>query len=566
MKNICYLLAAGIAVSQLSCQSPRDSSSLPFTTSVDQIMQEWEFKEPGGAVAIIEKGELIYEKYFGLADLKKKLPFSAQTRTDIGSISKQFTACLIVLLEEEGTLSIEDDIRKFIPELPIYQDTIRIKNLLHHSSGIRDYEALELLKRKHYFDEHMTNSYVVQLMARQRSLNFAPHSKFEYSNSNYILLAEIIERVTGSSLNEVAKAYIFEPLGMNHTFFHINQGEDFENKAIGYSEVDGKLSRPKYKSHLIGDGGIYTTLQDMVKWDQNFFSNRLGKGQSDLMERMKYREQLSNGQQNFMAFAQIFTSHPFGEQSWSHGGGYRSFYIRFEEVPFSVIVLSNSDPHNAFQKANAIVDTYFAVNPARTETTIEEKSSAPELSTTVPTNEVIEQFSGYYYDENRFSFLQISYETAKQNFRVNWLENKDAGYSCLLRNDSTLVEQEDTRYSYELSSHEAELVNKYRGVIERRWRKARDIVFPLEHWSGSYHSSDIQHTINLRIKDGTLISDTPYVTELLYIGDGIFLDFPTLSLLTFLDEKRFTLNIPQGDRSLRHLEFNKVVANRQLQK
>lgn len=561
MKNICYLLAACIVLSLLSCQISAEPPTDPFTTAVDQILQDWESDEPGGAVAVIEKGKVIYEKYFGLADLEKVTPFSPQTQTDIGSISKQFTACLIALLEEEGKLSIEDDIRKFIPELPIYEYTVRIKNLVHHSSGIRDYEALELLKGKHYFDEHMSNPYVVRLMARQRSLNFVPNSRFEYSNSNYILLAEIIERITHKSLNEVATSYIFEPLNMTNTFFHINQGEDFDNKAIGYTEINGELSRPKYQSHLIGDGGIYTTLHDLILWDQNFFSNQLGKGQSDLMERMKYREQLSDGQQNFMAFAQVFTSHSFGEQSWSHGGGgggYRSFYIRFEEIPFSVIVLSNSDPHNAFQKANAIADQYFTVQPAKKETVIENESSPPKLHPIVPTDEAIEQFCGYYYDEDRFSFLHISYEAGRKSFRVSWLENKDDGYSCLVSNDSTLVEQEDSNYSYELNRQEQELVNKNKGVIERRWRKASLPILPIAQWSGTYHSTDIEHTIHLSVKDSTLVSNTPFVTELRYLGDGLFLDNPTFSIVKFLDKDKFTLHIPQGDRNLRHLEFNRT--------
>nr|MBX2878199.1 beta-lactamase family protein [Saprospiraceae bacterium] len=320
MKLSCTFLTVGLGLALLSCKPTTDHHSIEFIASVDQIMQDWESGEPGGAIAVIEKGKVIYEQYFGLADQEKGLPFSSQTQTDIGSISKQFTACLIALLEEQAKLSIEDDIRKHLPELPIYQDTIRIKHLIHHTSGIRDYEALEMLNGRHYFDDHMSNPYVVELIARQRSLNFQPSSRYEYSNSNYILLAEIIERVSNRSLNEVATSYIFEPLGMDHTFFHINQGEDFENKAIGYTEKEGELIRPKYQSHLIGDGGIYTTLSDLIKWDQNFGSNKLGKGQADLLDRMKYREPLANGHPNFMAFAQIFTTHPFGAESWSHGG------------------------------------------------------------------------------------------------------------------------------------------------------------------------------------------------------------------------------------------------------
>lgn len=561
MKNSCTLLAASLALALLSCTPSTNLPSSAFTASVDEIMQDWGTDEPGGAVAIIEKGEVIYEKYFGLADRDKGLPFTAQTQTDIGSISKQFTACLIALLEEEGKLSIQDDVRKFIPELPIYQDTIRIKHLIYHTSGIRDYEALELLNGRHYFDDHMSNSHVVELMSRQRSLNFETNSRYEYSNSNYILLAEIIERVSSQTLNELAKTYIFEPLGMDDTFFHINQGDDFESKAIGYTEIEGKLTRPMYQSHLIGDGGIYTTLQDMIKWDQNFYSNRLGKGSPDLLEKMQSRESLTNGNQNFMAFAQIFTTHPFGEESWSHGGGgggYRSFYIRFEEVPFSVIVLSNSDPHNAFEKANAIVKAYFPVSPGREGATKEENPKPDAWSPITPSREIMEQWTGHYYNEERFSFLDIKYEAAQNSFRVTWLENGDDGYLCSLKSPTVLVEQEDNDYSYELNPSDYRLVNKIKNVVDRSWRKALAPSTPVTAWAGAYYCQDIQLHINLIAKDSILVSNTPFITELIYLGEGLFRDKSTFTLLKFVEQEKFTLHIPQGDRNLRHLQFEKV--------
>lgn len=563
MKNSCILLAASSLLAVLSCNTSQRDPSHPFTPTVDQIMQDWEPHEPGGAIAILEKGEVIFEQYFGMANLEKGIPFSDQTQTDIGSISKQFTACLIALLEEEGKLSIQDDIRKFIPELPIYQDTVRIKHLLHHTSGIRDYEALEMLKGRYYFDDHMTNPYVVSLMARQKALNFKPNARYEYSNSNYILLAEIIERVTQKPLNQVATAYIFEPLGMENTFFHINQGEDFESKAIGYTEKQGEWLRPIYRSHLIGDGGIYTTLSDLIKWDKNFLSNQLGEGDSGLLRRMKYREPLLNGDPNFMAFAQIFTMHPFGEESWSHGGGgggYLSFYIRFEKIPFSVIVLSNSEPHNAFQKANAIVDAYFQaanLSPAPTE----KPDIAPrDWNPLEPSSLAITQWTGHYCNEELFSFLHISHDLGKQEFLVDWLENRDGGYRCFLKNDSTLVELADSDLTYELSHNRTGLINKNKGTIDRSWSKVEPPTTPLTYWAGSYYCEDIHHELHLSVQDSVLVSDTPFATELINFGEGLFRDRETFSLLKFSGKDKFTLNIPQGDRNLRHLEFLRVKA------
>ncbi|NRB52569.1 MAG: beta-lactamase family protein [Saprospiraceae bacterium] len=564
MKDSCILLTACFLMAILSCNSSQENHSHPFASIIDEIMQDWESDEPGGAVAVIEKGQVIYEQYFGLADLERGIPFSAQTQTDIGSISKQFTACLIALLEEEGQLSLEDDIRKFIPELPAYRDTVRIKHLLHHTSGIRDYEALEMLKGRHYFDDHMTNPFVIDLMARQRALNFPPNTRYEYSNSNYILLAEIIESVSNRTLNEAATSYLFAPLGMNQTFFHINQGEDFEAKAIGYVEEESKYVRPAYRSHLIGDGGIYTTMQDMIKWDQNFQSNRLGQGRPDLLERMKYRIPLSNGNPNFMALAQIFTNHSFGKESWSHGGGgggYLSFYIRFEEIPFSVIVLSNSQPHNAFQKANAITKAYFQSENPPPVPTVEADTTTDDWSPLTPNPQIMKRWVGHYYNEELFSFLHINYEVENQRFRVNWLENGDGGYQAALNNDSTLVEVADLNLTYELNQDGKKLIHKNKGIVDRVWIRVESPTTPLVNWVGYYYCEDIQHSLQLSVQDSILVSDTPFATELINFGEGLFRDKVTFSLLKFAGKEKFTLNIPQGDRNLRHLEFRKVKAN-----
>ena len=338
----------------IGCKDGSSQQSAAFAVKINHLFSNWTADTPGGAVAVISKGKLIYEQYFGMANMENEESFSKRTLTDIGSISKQFTTCLIALLEEENKLSIEDDIRKYLPELSAYSETVKIKHLIFHTSGIRDYEALEMIQGRHYFDKHMSNQYVVDLMSRQKALNFVPNTEFEYSNSNYILLAEIIERVSGKPLNEIAKEKIFAPLGMKHTFFHINQGEDFEHKAIGYEPGDSGYKRPLYQSHLIGDGGLYTTLSDMMKWDRNFYNNQLGNKNESMLERMKDREPLSDGMLNSMGFAQVFTPHPFGKNSWSHGGsggGYRSFYIRFEGPQFSVIVLSNSDEKKCLYKS-----------------------------------------------------------------------------------------------------------------------------------------------------------------------------------------------------------------------
>ncbi len=548
----------------MGCQE--NSSQLPenFLNEVDQLFAEWHEDVPGGAVAIINKGNIIYERYFGVSNMKTKVPFSKNTLTDIGSISKQITACLIAILEEKEMLSIEDDLRKYLPELPEYEETIKIKHLLFHTSGIKDYEALVMIQGLHYFGEHMTNQYVIDLMSKQKTLNFVPNAEFEYSNSNYILLAEIIERVSGKPLNDFAQEQLFKPLEMKQTFFHQNQGEDFENRAIGYEAFDSGFKKPLYSSHLIGDGGLFTTLSDMIKWDKNFYENKLGNRKDSLLKRMKYREPLSNGDSINMAFAQIFTPHPFGENSWSHGGsggGYRSFYIRFEKPQFSVIVLSNSDKNNAFQKANEIVNLFFNFNP--NESIVGTNSAMESKPTFLPIKEIdIEHFRGYYHDKNNIAIARIDFDPSNKNFIVSWLENQDDGYISLPINSATLAEVEDTNYRYKVDLTKGVLEHYEKDILIKTWKKIDSARLPIEQFEGDYYAAEVAHELTFEIVDNQLRTENIFLDSLTRVGNTTFIDKKTLAILTFkLDAnneiKEFFVDIPRGDRSLRNLQFRK---------
>jgi len=536
-----------------------------FSTKVDPLFNDWASNQPGGAVAVLHKGNLVYERYFGLANLESKKCFEKNTLTDIGSISKQFTACLIALLEEDNKLSIEDDIRKYIPELPDYFDTVKIKNLIFHTSGIRDYEALEMLKGNHYFGDHMTNPYVVDLMARQKSLNFKPNTSYEYSNSNYILLAEIVERVSRKTLNEFAKDKIFGPLKMTSTFFHRNQGEDFKNRAIGYEFVDSVFIRPEYDSHLIGDGGLFTTLSDIIKWDANFYDNKLGNKSQDLIRRMEHREKLLNGSLNNMAFAQIFTPHPFGQNSFSHGGsggGYRSFYIRFEDSKFSVIVLSNTTAKNAFEKANQIVDLFFEIKHDKPQ--IENKESNTTSVKNIQSSEdLITTFKGFYREIDGLDVVEVYFDNEGDAFVVNWLENRDGGYKARPINNTVLAELDDANYQYEFDLENNLLLHYNNGHLEKKWRKLDAPSFAHENFKGTYYSTEIEHQLEFSFSDGRLYSENKFLDSLRRIGDCEFLDERSLAIITFTLTKNavtgFSIDIPQGDRNLRDLKFTKTL-------
>ncbi len=533
---------------------------------VDAIFSDWEGQRPGGAVGIIKDGQLIYERYFGLANLEKGESFSKETITDIGSISKQFTAMCIALLEENGQLTIDEDIRKYLPELPEYPTTVKIKHLLFHTSGIKDQEELMLLKGLEPYGDYMTNEYALNLIFKQQSLNFPPATKYEYSNANYVLLTEIINRVSGLPLETYAKEHIFQPLGMQATFFNLNQGADFPLKAVGYVPTDNGFEKAFYETHVIGDGGVYTPLRDMLLWDNNFYQNKLGKGKNSLMERMKYREKLTNGSSNNMAFAQINTMHPFGKESWSHGGGgggYRSFYIRLEDAKFSVIVLSNADNSNAFDKANQVVNLFLDSKPIQTNK--EQKSLAKKTIESIKINEKEKQlFNGFYMNEAQLLVLDIQFKEANKQFTIKWLNGDDKGYDGVLIADKTIAEKEDINYKYELSSDQKELLHKIGERTDIVFQKLPAPKADLTEYQGKYYSEELDHNITLNLSEQFLQSPNTYLTNLIPIAEDKFLDKSSKAIISFERNAinqiiKLKVDIPRGDRSLRNMIFRKVI-------
>ncbi|MCJ7581828.1 MAG: beta-lactamase family protein, partial [Candidatus Aminicenantes bacterium] len=339
-----------------------ENPSDPRKKEVDKIFAGWDKPDsPGCALGIIQDGLFIYKRGYGMANLEYGIPLSSQSVFRIGSTSKQFTAMCIVLLEEEGKLSVDDTLKKYFPEMPDYAETITIRHLLHHTSGVRDYLTLMSLQGARG-DDFYTDPEVVDLITRQKELNFAPGDEFLYSNSGYFLLAEIVKRVTGDSMRVYAEEKIFKPLGMIHTHFHEDHTQIVKNRASGYGrEEDGSYWINMTTLGMIGDGGVFTSVDDLFLWDQNFYDNKLGKEDQSLIERMQIPGILNNGENRGYAFG-LGISEYKGLNLVSHGGafvGFRADMIRFPEQKFSVIVLANLGAINPSRLAKQVADIYL---------------------------------------------------------------------------------------------------------------------------------------------------------------------------------------------------------------
>jgi CubicO group peptidase (beta-lactamase class C family) len=310
---------------------------------IDGLFDKWSKRgTPGCALEVVRDGATIYEHNYGLADVEHLVPISGSTIFHVGSVSKQFTAFAIYLLAQEGRLSLDDDIRKYLPELHDFGKPITIRHLLHHTSGLRDqWQLLTLSSWRE--DDVITQEDVLNMVWRQRELNFAPGDQFMYSNTGYTLLGLIVERVSGMSLRRFTDERMFKPLGMDHTHFHEHYGDLVPNRAYSYDRrPDGTYRYVALSYSTVGPSSLFTTVGDLVRWDENFYSGRIGG--KDLLAQMQQKGRLNSG--NDIDYASGLEIGRYrGLQTVYHDGGdagYRAYFLRFPEAHFSVITLCNA--------------------------------------------------------------------------------------------------------------------------------------------------------------------------------------------------------------------------------
>jgi len=315
---------------------------------------------PGCALGVIRDGKLAYSKGYGLASLELGVPISPETVFYIGSVSKQFTAASVVLAAEQGFLSLDDDVRKYIPELPDYGHTITLRQMLHHTSGFRDFLALLYWSGQNAADLH-PRSEMLGLVVRQKGLNNTPGSEFIYSNTNYFLLGEVVQRATKKSLAKFAAQNIFRPLGMMHTLFYDDHTLVVPGRAAAYDPAsDGKfLVDWSTNYETVGGGGVMSNVDDLLLWDRNFYQNKLGKG--TLTRELLTRGTLNNGRQISYALG-LGLGEYRGLRIVEHDGqlfGYRAVILRFPEQRFSVACLCNLSSVNVTTLARNVADVYL---------------------------------------------------------------------------------------------------------------------------------------------------------------------------------------------------------------
>ena len=370
----------------------------PITTRIDSVFRRFSAPgSPGCALGVVRDGSLVYSKGYGLASVELNVPITPGTVFDIGSVSKQFTAMSVVLLAQDGKLSLNDEIQRFIPEIPRYTRPITIRHLLHHTSGLRDY--IDILGWSGISDEAVTTDQdALDAIVRQRGTNFASGAEYLYSNSGFFLLSVVVKRASGRSLRDFAAERIFGPLGMTHTQFVDRHEMIVPGKAGSYAEGEnGGFVLALANWEQTGDGAVNTTVEDLTKWDQNFVTGVVG-GRPALRELMRPGE-LNDGKRiDYTPGIRIDGYR--GLLQFSHGGswaGFRAQMNRYPQKKVSIFTLCNLSTSAPWTLTNAVADLMFNFGPATDSTPA--RPVATRLPPGFPTLAVLEAIAGVYHSD-----------------------------------------------------------------------------------------------------------------------------------------------------------------------
>ena len=343
------------------------SQKTKLAQRIDSLFVQYnDLSKPGAAVAVVHKGSIVFKKGYGSANLEYDIPVGPSTIFHIASVSKQFTAFSILLLAEEGKLSLDDDIRKHIPEVPDFGKTITLRHLASHTSGLRDQWNL-LAMAGWRLDDVITKEHLLKLVSKQKELNFEPGEEYTYCNTGFTLLAEVVARVSGQTFAEFTQSKIFEPLKMTNTLFYDDHEKIVKNRAYSYYLDDFGYKKSVLSYANVGATSLFTTVEDLSLWALNFSSPKVGT--AEMIKQMNTPAILNNGNTFGGALGQFVNQYKGLNQIQHSGGdaGYRTYFGRFPDQDFAVTIFSNFAASNpgglALQVADLYLEEFFIKPP-----------------------------------------------------------------------------------------------------------------------------------------------------------------------------------------------------------
>ncbi len=478
--------------------------------AIDSIFSEWhKANTPGCALGIIENGELVYAKGYGLANMEYDIPNSPSSVFRIGSTSKQFTAACIVLLAEQGQLSLENTLSEYFPEFPDYAKQITIRHLLNHTSGIRDYLQLAYLKG-YGDDDYYTDAHLMAWLINQSDLNFEPGEEFLYSNSGYWLLGQIVKEVSGMNMADFAQKEIFAPLLMSNTHFHNDHTQIVKNRASGYMPSGMDSYRISMTTlDMIGDGGIFTSIEDIKKWDDAYYNSEV---LSEAFWKMMIEQGVLNNGEVIDYASGLFVTEYKGLKAVRHGGafvGFRAELLRFPDQKMSIAIFANRGDANPSAMADQVADVmlkgkFVEATDAVEDMAASDSSEGESSSVAYPLDQIVGQ-----YKIEPGVILNLSIKNDSLNVLQSW---NQSSYNIVRVNGGRFQIPGDDGLSFTFSdlkdgqTQTLTVLQGSRETIAPRKKEVDVSGVKLSDFVGSYYSQELDVTYIFELENGILKS------------------------------------------------------------
>ena len=404
------LLFSALVISSLSAAPAAQAVAVRPEEAVDTIFAKWNSSTPGCAVGVAVNGKPVLLKAYGMADLEHDVRNTPETIFESGSVAKQFTALAVQLLAADGKLSLDDPVRKYIPELPDYKVPLTIRHMLTHTSGLRDWGSVAGIAGAPRTTREYTHGHVLDIVSRQKALNFQPGDHYSYSNTGFNLAAVIVARVSGMSFAEFSKQRIFAPLGMTKTSWRDDHTRIVKGRAIAYREEAGEFHIEMPFENVHGNGGLLTTVGDLLTWNENFVNPKVGSAK--LLGEMSTVGRFNDGKPQAYALG-LMVGEYRGVKNVSHSGstaGYRAHLNRFPNSHTSVAVLCNGSSGDATRTANRVSDVYLGNEPIATDNL---EVNVPTTTAARYTMAPLKTFEGDYWSDEAEAMLTAKVENAE---------------------------------------------------------------------------------------------------------------------------------------------------------
>lgn len=526
------------------CLSGKAQSWQDTVLGIEKLFSRYKPANPGSQMAISRNGKIIFSKAWGMADLEHNVSLTTESISEAGSVSKQFTAAAILLLEQQGRLSLEDDVKKYVPELPDYGHKITIRQLIQHKSGLKDWGTIASLAGWPRTTKTYNNDDALYIISNQKTLNYKPGEEYIYSNSNYTLLTIIVQRASGISLAEYTRKYIFEPAGMKHTQWRDNYKTIVPNRAMAYSKSGTNYQTYMPNEYVHGHAGLLTTAEDLVSWCDYFLSGKFGS--PSLLNKQLSTSAFNNGVMHRYA-AGLHVGKTYGWKYVAHDGmtaGYRAYIEAYPELGLSFAWLSNTSEFESdtFHIGEAVSDMFIPVK---------EREAKPEaLQPYAVTKEKLNSYVGWYRNTRTGGGVKL-YMRDEKLHGTEGDQLKPIAENVFLSTDgNNRVEVSPTGFLLISTMKDSVYFSKI--------DSAKLDEKTMQEYVGEYYSEEVEATFHVLMKNGKLVLHQKPKSELPLMPtykDG----FESRAGTVYFERKKNKIiNFKISVERARNVEFRKI--------